>query len=319
MREVRRRELTQDPDVLDTWFSRRLWPFSTLGWPDETPDARRRSTRRAIIETGYDILFFWVARMMMMGIHFMGGCRSARAPRTAWSSTRHGDKMRKVKGNVIDPLDLIHGADARAAASRRRCTSGAERGAGVQDYLAQGAIREGFPAYGADALRFTLLQLLAAARQASRSRSSASRATATSATSSGTRRASRCMHLEGDGARATRQRRPRRRCSPIAGSCRASRAAIDDGRRAASTSSASTTPRSALYHFVWNELCDWYLELTQAAPGRRATRELPAETRAVLAHVLETALRVLHPFMPFITEEIWQRLPKRRRSRRRAS
>src|SRR5690606_23898892 len=146
------RNIAQDPDVLDTWFSSALWPFSTLGWPDETPDLARFYPTQDL-ETGYDILFFWVARMIMMGLHFMGQVPFSRVLLAGLVTDERGDKVSKVKGNVIDPIDVIHGAtgDHLIAKAQR---AGASEG-GIK-YL-QATYPDGFAPSGADALRMTLL------------------------------------------------------------------------------------------------------------------------------------------------------------------
>ncbi|HTU62900.1 MAG TPA: class I tRNA ligase family protein, partial [Polyangiales bacterium] len=144
--------LTQDEDVLDTWFSSGLWPFSTLGWPEKTPDLARFYPT-SDMETGYDILFFWVARMMMLGLHFMGEVPFKRVLLSGLVTDERGEKMSKVKGNVIDPLDVISGATIDHMIATAEKNGAKESGI---DYLRK-TYPEGFAAYGADALRFTLL------------------------------------------------------------------------------------------------------------------------------------------------------------------
>ena len=144
--------IQQDPDVLDTWFSSALWPFSTLGWPNETPDLKRFYPTQDM-ETGYDILFFWVARMIMMGLHFMGEVPFSRVLLAGLVTDERGDKMSKVKGNVIDPLDVIHGSTLDALLAKSEKAGGSKSGL---KYLRK-TYPDGFIAYGADALRMTLL------------------------------------------------------------------------------------------------------------------------------------------------------------------
>jgi len=150
-------EVKQDEDVLDTWFSSGLWPFSTLGWPDKTP-ALAKFYPASDLETGYDILFFWVARMMMMGIHFMGEPPFKRILLHGLVVDETGDKMSKVKGNVIDPLDLIHGATFEEVVEK--ALPGAPQDEALKKfkkaYPSAASMGAGFSAYGADALRFTL-------------------------------------------------------------------------------------------------------------------------------------------------------------------
>jgi valyl-tRNA synthetase len=294
-------ELRADPDVLDTWFSSALWPFSTLGWPDTTLELKRFYPT-SDLETGSDILFFWVARMMMMGLHFMGEVPFRRVLLSGMVTDEHGHKMSKVKGNVIDPLDVVGGAtlDQLIAKAER---AGAQKSG--MDYLRK-TYPEGFPAYGADALRYTLLSY---SPQTTKIALSLKRVEGYRNFCNKLWNAARyaLMNLEGSDARATgtppeaKQFANRWILSRLALAIETARAGIDEYR----LDEAS----SALYRFVWNELCDWYLELSKPLLAS-SDAECVRETRNTLAHVLETALRALHPMMPFITEEIWQRLPK---------
>ena len=302
--------LRQDEDVLDTWFSSALWPFSTLGWPDADAGARSASIPTTVLVTGFDIIFFWVARMIMMGLQFMGDVPFREVYMHGLVRDAEGQKMSKSKGNVIDPLDIIDGIELPALLAKR--TTGL-----MQPHLAAGIEKatrqhypEGIPAYGTDALRFTFASLATQSRDI-RFDLAAWRATATSATSSGTRRASCCVTLRSRAmprqtagaahrcGRVTRQ--------PIAGSARAwaprSRA-VDAALRDYRFDFAA----SALYEFTWHEFCDWYLEIVKPVLQRS---ERPARARPRAARcctVLETLLRLLHPLMPFITEEIWLRV-----------
>ena len=153
-------ELKADPDVLDTWFSSGLWPFSTLGWPKQTPDLAKFYPT-SDMETGYDILFFWVARMMMMGIHFMGKAPFKRVLLAGMVTDENGDKMSKVKGNVIDPLDLIHGATLDQLLEKAKQNGTSE--SGIKNI--RKTYPEGFAAYGSDAVRYTLLSYSPQARR----------------------------------------------------------------------------------------------------------------------------------------------------------
>jgi valyl-tRNA synthetase len=293
--------VVQDADVLDTWFSSALWPFSTLGWPDKTPDLARFYPTDDM-ETGYDILFFWVARMMMMGLHFMGEVPFKRVLLSGLVTDERGDKMSKVKGNVIDPLDVIQGATLEDLLEKARKNGAKDSGL---DYLRK-TYPEGFAAYGADAMRFTLLSY---SPQTSKIALSIKRIEGHRNFANKLWNAARyvLMNLEGQGAVATEQRPAAKQfankfiLSRLGATIETVRAAADDYRL--------DEAGLALYHFVWQDYCDWYLELSKSLlqsqePG------VADETRAVLLHVLESALRVLHPMMPFITEEIWQRVPK---------
>ena len=300
-------DVEQDPDVLDTWFSSGLWPFSTMGWPDKTA-ALDRFYPSTDMSTGYDILFFWVARMMMMGLHFMGDVPFNRVLLNGLVVDETGEKMSKVKANSIDPLDLIHGAEfddgrAEGVARRDRRRGVREIQAGVSVGRADGqrvpGVRRGRRAPGA-------VQLFAASA-AHRALAEAHRRLSSLLQKGVQRRAFSPRQRRGREALRT-PHRERRSCSSIGGSCRGSRArskrasAGIDGFRLDEGS-------GALYHFFWDELCDWYLELTKPIFTSGAEDER-IETRDTLAHAIETALRALHPYIPFVTEELWQHVPK---------
>jgi len=298
--------LVQDEDVLDTWFSSGLWPFSTLGWPDKTPDLQRFYPTDDM-ETGYDILFFWVARMMMFGIHFMGEVPFKRVLLSGLVTDERGEKMSKVKGNVIDPLDVINGATLDHLLQTAQKNGAKDSGL---DYLRK-TYPEGFAAYGADALRFTLLsyspyttKIALSIKRIEGYRNFANKLW------NAARYA--LMNLEGSEARAE-QKRPEAKAFANVWILSRLALAIDTTHTAVDAYRLDEAA-NALYQFVWRELCDWYLELAKPllSTPLSSTNEVDsaAETRAVLVHVLETTLRVLHPMMPFITEEIWQRVPK---------
>ena len=299
-------ELRQDEDVLDTWFSSGLWPFSTLGWPNDTIELRRFYPA-SDLETGYDILFFWVARMMMMGIHFMGAPPFKRILLHGMVVDETGDKMSKVKGNTIDPLDLIHGATFDDVV--KKAVPGAPLAESLakfkKAYPSTTQMGAGFPAFGADAIRFTLCSYSPQARRIALSP----------------------KRIEGY----------RNFCNKIYNAVRYSlnhlvdfqpgeqvperpRLLINRWIRARLMRAVNLCNQGvdefrvdeasgALYHFFWDELCDWYIEATKPIfNGDNAAER--NETRATLGYAIETALRALHPFMPFVTEELWQRVPK---------
>jgi valyl-tRNA synthetase len=310
-------EWTQDPDVLDTWFSSALWPFSTQGWPDETP-ALRKFYPASDLETGYDILFFWVARMMMMGLHFMGEVPFRRVLLSGLIVDETGDKMSKVKGNVIDPLDLVNGTtfakmvpDADAMTKFKKA------------YPSAAAMGSGFPAFGADAVRFTLAtyppsnkrialapkriegnrhflnKIWNATRLALELLGDFSWDAAHAASPQGDRSPAGGAAPKGFTNRWIRSR--------FAATCATVHAGLEDFR--------IDEAANAAYRFFWNDLCDWYLEIVKPvlraqADGTFTRPGEVSETRATLAHVLEGSLRLLHPLMPFITEELWQRVPR---------
>jgi valyl-tRNA synthetase len=270
-------ELRQDEDVLDTWFSSWLWPFATLGWPDETRELKTFYPTTVLV-TGYDILFFWVARMMMAGLHFLN-----RVPfRTVYLHTivtdEHGDKMSKVKGNTIDPLDVVekHGADSLRFALAWLSTHAAQ-GKNIKFSLHNVEDARRFANKIWNAARFVLLNVdgYDADRYADRT---------------------------AEGPYGAAFDLPERWIlSRVQRAAEAVNAALDEFRVADAA--------QAVYHFIWDEICDWYIEL---AKGRLANRSDPDrwKTQGTLVTALETAMRLLHPFMPFLTEEIWQRLPK---------
>ncbi|MCW0183023.1 MAG: valine--tRNA ligase [Zavarzinia sp.] len=253
--------LTRDEDVLDTWFSSALWPFSTLGWPEET-EVLKRHYKTDVLVTGFDIIFFWVARMMMMGLHFMKEVPFHTVYIHALVRDEKGQKMSKSKGNVIDPLDLIE-------------------------------------KYGADALRFTLAAMAAQGRDIKLS----------------------TQRVEGYRNFTTKLWNAARFCEmnecrivpgfdPATVTNIINRWLLGEAERATAGVVAAieayrfNEAALGVYQFVWGTFCDWYLELVK--PLLNGTDEVvKAETRAVAAHVLDRILVLLHPFMPFITEELW--------------
>jgi valyl-tRNA synthetase len=283
---------TQDPDVLDTWFSSALWPFSTLGWPERTPELKTFYPT-SVMETGHDIIFFWVARMMMMGLHFMGDVPFRTVYLHAMVRDEKGEKMSKTKGNVIDPLDIILGATTEKLSPSLR-----------------NKFPQGMPAHGADALRFTLAALTMQGRDI---KLSMDRVAGYKAFCNKLWNASRFVLMNlGDFRLDTRPIKERQLTLADRWILARLQRAIVDTRLALEQYNFSEAA-STLYQFLWSEFCDWYIELAKGAlygdePGPKDT------TRAVLVFCLERMLRLLHPFMPFITEEIWQRLPMQRTS-----
>ena len=300
-------EWVQDPDVLDTWFSSGLWPFSTLGWPNQT-DALKKFYPASDLETGYDILFFWVARMMMFGLYFMKDVPFRRILLHGLVVDETGDKMSKVKGNVIDPLDLIYGADFKTVVAK--ALPGAPEKEALtkfqKAYPSTAAMGNGFPAFGADALRFTLStfppsnkRIALAPKRIEGYRHFANKIWNASRLSLG-HLSSMPKSTAADGPPAATTWYSRWLLAQLAKTIEICNAGFDAFRidEAANES----------YRFFWNDFCDWYLEITK--PVLREEHPDGAETRAVLAHVLETSLRLLHPLMPFLTEDLWQRTPR---------
>jgi valyl-tRNA synthetase len=261
--ERRANFLHRDPDVLDTWFSSALWPFSTLGWPEETT-ALKRFYPTSVLVTGFDIIFFWVARMMMMGLHFMKEIPFHDVYIHALVRDEKGQKMSKTKGNVMDPLDIID-------------------------------------VYGADALRFTLAAMAAQGRdiKLSTQRIEGYRNFATKLWN-----AARFAEMNGCTGRAGYDPASNKETVNrwIAAELQLATAEVTAGIEGYKFNEAA----GAIYEFVWGTFCDWYLELIKPVleGGSDAAK---AETRATTAWVLDHILKLLHPFMPFITEELWAR------------
>ena len=298
------KDLKQDDDVLDTWFSSGLWPFATQGWPEQTP-ALKRFYPASDLETGYDILFFWVARMMMMGIHFMGEPPFKRVLLHGLVVDETGKKMSKVTGNVIDPLDLIHGAGFGSVVEK--AMPGAPHDDALKKfkkaYPSVASMGEGFPAYGGDALRFTLATYSPQAKRIPLSpKKIEGNRNFINKIWNATRFA--LTYLEGAevGPSAPKATLLANRwiLSRLSATAAATRASVEEFR----LDDASL----GLYHFFWGDLCDWYLELSK--PVFTAGGADAEETRDVLAYSLEVALRLLHPFVPFITEDLWHKIPR---------
>ncbi|MFQ6110414.1 MAG: valine--tRNA ligase [Nitrospinota bacterium] len=266
-------ELRQETDVLDTWFSSALWPFSTFGWPEMTPELKVFYPTSVLV-TGFDILFFWVARMIMMGLKFMGDVPFREVYIHALIRDEEGEKMSKTRGNVIDPLDVM------------------ER-------------------FGADSLRFTLTALAAQGRDI---RLSEKRIRGYSRFCQKVWNACRLalMHME------ELEWHPDLAAGFAHGLRRGDRwilsrtSAVSAAVRESLSRYAFDAAAGAIYHFIWHELCDWYLEIVK--PRLREDNPLPSDrlaAQATLAQVLDVSLCLLHPFMPFLTEELWQMLPNR--------
>jgi valyl-tRNA synthetase len=252
----------RDEDVLDTWFSSALWPFSTLGWPDETPELKRYYPT-AVLVTGFDIIFFWVARMMMMGLHFMKEIPFRDVYIHALVRDESGAKMSKSKGNVIDPLALID-------------------------------------RYGADSLRFTLAAMAAQGRdiKLSTARVEGYRNFATKLWNAARfAELNGCRRIDGFDPAAARGKLNRW----ILG--KAAEATGEVGR--AIEAFRFNDAANAAYRFVWNIFCDWHLELAKPVLQGGDDGPARAETQATIAFALDEIFALLHPFMPFLTEELW--------------
>ncbi|MCU7555413.1 valine--tRNA ligase [Alteromonas sp. ASW11-19] len=296
--------LRQDEDVLDTWFSSALWPFATMGWPEQTPELDK-FVPSSVLVTGFDIIFFWVARMIMMTKKFTGKIPFKDIYITGLIRDESGDKMSKSKGNVLDPIDLIDGIELDALVAKR--TSGM-----MQPQLAEKIAKrtrkqfpDGIQAYGTDALRFTFVSMASTSRDINFDMGrvegyrnfcnkiwNASRFVLMNTEEHDTGR---------DGGEMTLSLADRWIWAKFQQTLKDFEKALGDYR--------FDLAAQTVYEFTWNQLCDWYLELTKPVLNNDASSDAEKRgTRHTLINVLEHTLRLLHPFMPFITEEIWQRV-----------
>jgi valyl-tRNA synthetase len=296
--------LRQDEDVLDTWFSSALWPFSTLGWPQQTPELKAFYPTSVLV-TGFDIIFFWVARMIMMGLKFQHDVPFREVYITGLIRDEHGNKMSKSKGNIIDPLDLIDGIELEALVAKRTTGLMQPQMKNAIEKATRKQFPQGIPAFGTDALRFTFAALATMGRDI---RFDLGRVEGYRNFCNKLWNAARYVLMNTEEHAADISSGPceysvadrwiRGRLGVAADSVRANLAAYRFDLAA-----------QAMYEFVWYEFCDWYLELSkpvlQGADTDAAARR---GTRRTLLEVLEGTLRMLHPLMPFITEEIWQKV-----------
>ncbi len=296
--------LSRDPDVLDTWFSSALWPFSTLGWPEHT---KRLATfyPTNVLVTGFDIIFFWVARMIMMGLKFADDVPFREVYVHGLVRDADGQKMSKSKGNILDPLDLVDGIDLESLVAKRTTGLMQPQLAPAIEAATRTQFPNGIPAYGTDALRYTFCSLATTGRDI---RFDLGRIEGYRNFCNKLWNAARFVLLNTEGkdfgttgGDLTRSLADRWILTLLQQTIEQVRGAVEQYR--------FDQAAQALYEFIWNEFCDWYLELVKPTlqtknPG---TTELRA-ARRTLVEVLESSLRLIHPFMPFITEEIWQRL-----------
>ena len=296
--------LRQDDDVLDTWFSSALWPFSTLGWPERSAQLTHFYPTNVLV-TGFDIIFFWVARMMMMGLKFMGEVPFRDVYIHGLILDEFGEKMSKSKGNVIDPLDIVDGIDLESLLVKRTTGLMQPQLKPAIEKNTRRQFPDGMAAHGVDALRFTLAALATPTREI---RFDLARVEGYRKFCNKLWNAARFVLLMVESDTAA----PAAVAPQFATADRWIRSRF--GRALNEVHSAFTDYRfdfaaNALYQFVWYEFCDWYLELTKpvlqsasaAAPARSAAR-------TTLLDILEALQRALHPLMPFITEEIWQKV-----------
>ncbi|URX60851.1 valine--tRNA ligase [Luteibacter anthropi] len=294
-------KLRRDDDVLETWFSSSLWSHSTLGWPDPQAQAERGFDRYLptnVLVTGFDIIFFWVARMIMMTDHFTGQVPFKDIYMTGLIRDKDGQKMSKSKGNVLDPLDLIDGITLDELLAKRTRGLMQPKMAEKIEKATRKEFAEGIPAFGADALRFTFASLATHGRDI---KFDLERCGGYKAFVNKLWNASRFVLMNlGDG--------PVEKVAPTTEAERWILTRLRDTLATVKEQLATyrfDLAAQALYEFTWNEFCDWFLELSKPALNSNDAAAV-ASTRYTLVHVLETLLRALHPLIPFVTEEIWQ-------------
>ena len=297
--------LTQDEDVFDTWFTAALWPFSSLGWPNNT-DALKRYYPTNVLVTGFDIIFFWVARMVMMGLYFMDDVPFREVYITGLIRDSHGHKMSKSKGNVLDPIDLIDGIKLEPLIQKRTANLMQPKLASKVEKATRKEFPEGIAAHGTDALRFTFCALATTGRDINFDMG----------------------RIEGY----------RNFCNKLWNAARFVLMNTEDFTADDNTQNLSLADRwinsafmatvakvnqaferyrfdlaaQALYEFTWNQYCDWYLELAKCTLySDESSANEKHSTQFTLLNVLEQLLRLMHPLMPFITEEIWQTIAEK--------
>lgn len=297
-------KLRQDDDVLDTWFSSALWPFATMGWPKETPELDT-FLPSSVLVTGFDIIFFWVARMIMMTKKFTGKIPFKDIYITGLIRDEQGDKMSKSKGNVLDPIDLIDGIDLESLVSKRTGGMMQPQLAKKIDKRTRKQFPQGIEAYGTDALRFTFAAMASTSRDIN---FDMGRVEGYRNFCNKLWNASRFVLMnaeEQDNGANGGEIELSLADKWIWARFQQTLVEHNEALKEYRFDIAAQT----LYEFTWNQFCDWYLELSKPVLNSDTSTEAQKRgTRHTLVNVLESILRLMHPFMPFITEEIWQRV-----------